>query len=461
MVIALYVTETIPPAAIASALADEGVEVRAFDASTIGNIQTFGPEISKAVLIVPKHGAGDPTTWFRSLLPDNRPLILCSQQPEHKGYERLKRMGASVIIAPRTWKPEHVAERILGQLILDGDIKPDSCGKLRGGTQIMRDAYAELSTVATLDDPVLLTGETGTGKELLAREVHNLSGRPGKLVSINCGELNKELAGSELFGHEKGSFTGAVERPGLLMEAKQGTVFLDEIGELDFKAQAFLLRVLEDRKVRRVGSNQTEEMTARVILATNRDLEFECEREKFRQDLFERIRGFSIELAPLRKRRADLPLLALHFLEEFCKDTGKKIDMPPAAFDFLFTHDWPGNVRELRAAIRRAAAFSDNNGYVSVWQLTQTTRRSRRPKPFTKFGANAEHCFGFDPRVDTWKRFSEKAHVAYFEALLKVANGNRKEALRLSGLSSSQFYENLKTFSRLREAESDDELDQA
>jgi DNA-binding NtrC family response regulator len=460
MTIALYATESLSLEPIAARLAAEGLDVRAIDTDEIRSINVFGPEITKAVLIVPKHGAGAQTAWFRRMLGDNRSLTLCTVQPEDQGYRKLRSVGATTVITPRSWSPEHVAERILGQMIVDGDIKPPACGKLYGATQVMRNAYKEISIIAPLSDPVLITGESGTGKELVAREIHNQSQRRSdKFVEINCGALNKELINSDLFGHAKGSYTGADHtRPGLFSEAGEGTVFLDEIGELDLKAQAVLLRVLEEKKVRRVGSNQTEAVPARVVLATNRDLEFECEAGRFREDLFERIRGFTIELAPLRYRRADIPLLAQVFLDEFNADKKPPISIAPGTIEGLFNYDWPGNVRELRSAIRNAAAFADANGFMSALRLMQATqrRRSTRSAGRGSSGVSAKHYLSFDPRVDTWKKFSERAHVAYFQTVLEVAGGNKKEAQRLSGLGSSQFYENLKTLSKLVEDNDDD-----
>jgi DNA-binding NtrC family response regulator len=453
MTIALYATESLALESIAAALAAEGLPVQAFAADEIRSIGVFGPEISKGVLIVDKYGAGAQTAWFRRLLGDDRELILCAVQPETEGYEKLRSVGATTIITPRSWAPDHVAERILGQLILDGEITPSACGSMYGATRLMRNLYEEISVIAPLDYPVLITGETGTGKELVAQQIHNLSKRPDKYVEINCGTLNKELAGSELFGHTRGAFTGADQpRQGLLLEAGKGTVFLDEIGELDQQAQVFLLRVLEEKKVRRLGSNQSEPLHARIVLATNRDLEIECEKGNFREDLFERIRGFSVELPALRYRRADIPLLAQEFVNEFNRQEKREVGIAPGTLDCLFKYDWPGNVRKLRSAIHNAAVFADANGAISTLRVMQLIQRrhsgSRAP-------SGTKHQLGFDPRMDTWKKFSERAHVAYFQAVLEVASGNKKEAQRLSGLGSSQFYENLKTLSRLIQDDAD------
>jgi DNA-binding NtrC family response regulator len=394
------------------------------------------------VLVIPKHGAGELTDIARRALGPARDLILCAPQPDNEDRRLLTSLGATQIITPRTWAAQDVAERVLAQLILDGDIQPNASGKVRGATQVMRKLYRDLALISPLPDPVLILGETGAGKELVAEEVHRLSNRRDKVVAINCGELSVDLAGSDLFGHKRGAFSGSTEtRQGLIAEAGHGTVFLDEIGELDLRAQAFLLRVLEENKVRRVGANVAEEIHARFILATNRDLEVECEAGRFRQDLFERIRGFTMEVPPLRERRADIPLLVKFFVEQFNEETDRSLHVPDGAVDRLFNYDWVGNIRELRAAVRKAAAFADKDGAISAVQLLQATMRRRSRGP----GAEAkEFAVTFDPKSDTWKDFLRRAQAIYFPAVLDAAGGNKDEARKLSGFSTSQFYEKLR-----------------
>jgi DNA-binding NtrC family response regulator len=447
MIIALFATESAPLQSVARHLVDEGLDVRTIDWTSLRNLKSLDPEISKVVLIVPKHGAGEPTAWVSRLLAKDRRLILCAPQTDVTDYHLLKEVGATEIITPRSWEPEHVAERILSQLFLDGDVMPASCGKLRGASGAMRALYREMAVFAPLDDPVLILGETGTGKELVAGEVHHLSGRADKFLPVNCGELTLELTGSDLFGHKRGSFTGASDaRRGLLFEAGRGTIFLDEIGELDLKAQAFLLRVLEDKRVRRIGSDQTEHVAARIILATNRDLESESDEGRFRQDLLERIRGFTLEVCPLRERRDDIPLLVNHFLTEFAQEKKRNLKIPDGALDCLFDYEWPGNVRELRAAVRLAAAFAGADNYVSDIHLLQATQRGhKRSLSRRSLSEVAKHYIAFDPAVDTWREFIARAQTVYLQALLQAAGGNKAEAQRRSGLSSSQFYEKLKS----------------
>lgn len=459
MKIGLFTSEPMPSMELVTAdLADEKIDVRLFDLNFHPQVSSSNSGLNELVLVVPRHGAGDETMRVRALFTNATPLIVCTTRPESEGYQDLKKAGATEIITPRSWAPEHISERLLGQLILDGAVESVACGSLRGATRAMRDTYAEMAVIAPLADPVLIVGETGTGKELVARELHTLSGRRDKFLPINCGELSAELAGSELFGHKRGSFTGATDtRQGLFAEAGKGTIFLDEIGELDLKAQAILLRVLEEKTVRRIGSNQMESVPARIILATNRDLELECENKTFRQDLFERIRGFSLELQPLRERRADIPLLVKHFLADWNREKGSQTRIPTGALDCLFNYDWPGNVRELRGAVRRAAAFVDAEGFLSSWELFKATRRTRARRQAGEMAAagNAKNLVNFDPAVDTWKDLVERAQRIYFQAVLAHTRGNKREAQVRSGLGTSQFYEKLKLIPQTKDAGDD------
>jgi two-component system, NtrC family, response regulator AtoC len=207
---------------------------------------------------------------------------------------------------------------------------------------------------------VLIHGETGTGKEVLARTLHELSQRPGELLAINCAALTGTLLESELFGYEKGAFTGAVRaKPGLLEVAAQGTVLLDEIGDLPLELQGKLLRALEARQVYRVGGVQPIDLHARIIAASHRSLPELIERGEFRQDLYFRLNGITLELSPLRERRGQIPTLAQEFLADVARRAGHAAPpITPAALARLAQYDWPGNVRELRLVVERAALLA-------------------------------------------------------------------------------------------------------
>jgi two-component system, NtrC family, response regulator PilR len=228
-----------------------------------------------------------------------------------------------------------------------------------GKSPKMQEIFSIVQRIARTTSTVLISGESGTGKELIARAIHYNSGRRGKFVSINCGALPETLLESELFGHERGAFTGAIrEKRGLFAEADRGTIFLDEIGETSTAMQIKLLRVLQDRVVRRVGSNVETTVDVRVIAATNRDLSESIQKGTFREDLFYRINVIPITLPPLRQRREDIPLLVEHFIAKFCNQLEipqKKISAD--AMRAIEKYHWPGNVRELENVIERMIAL--------------------------------------------------------------------------------------------------------
>jgi len=228
-----------------------------------------------------------------------------------------------------------------------------------GKSAKMQEIFSIVSRIARTNSTVLISGESGTGKELIARAIHYNSGRRGKFVSINCGALPETLLESELFGHERGAFTGAIrEKRGLFTEADRGTIFLDEIGETSTGMQIKLLRVLQDRIVRRVGSNVETAVDARVIAATNRDLTDSIHKGTFREDLFYRINVIPITLPPLRLRRDDIPLLVDHFIDKFCGNLGvPKKRISADAMRAVEKYHWPGNVRELENVVERMIAL--------------------------------------------------------------------------------------------------------
>jgi transcriptional regulator with GAF, ATPase, and Fis domain len=219
---------------------------------------------------------------------------------------------------------------------------------------------------------VLITGESGTGKELVAKALHYNSPRSRKpLVIVNMGAIPEELVESELFGHEKGAFTDARDRRiGKFEEANEGTIFLDEIGEMNLSHQAKVLRVLQEREVQRIGSNKTIKLDFRLIAATNRNLAEEVKAGRFRQDLYYRLQGFLIHLPPLRERGDDIILLAKSFLADYCKQNKMEpVQISKEAIKYMLEYEWPGNVRELKAVIERAALLAENNT-ITVADLT-------------------------------------------------------------------------------------------
>src|SRR6267378_2016227 len=248
-----------------------------------------------------------------------------------------------------------------------------------GQSDRMQAVYQMIETVAQVQSTVLITGESGTGKELVARAIHDLSPRAQRpFVSVNCGAFTDTLLESELFGYTKGSFTGATaNRKGLFEAADQGTIFLDEIGEMSPAMQVKLLRVLQERKVRPVGAHEETEINSRVIAATNRDLSALVKDGTFREDLFYRVSVIPMVLPPLRDRGADIAELAEHFIQKYCQMTGRPLALSPPALRLLENYYWPGNVRELEHSIERAVAL----------EKTDAIQPERLPDQVTNYSA--------------------------------------------------------------------------
>ena len=235
-------------------------------------------------------------------------------------------------------------------------------GEIHGRSAAMQEVFRAIELVAKTDSSVLLSGETGTGKELIARAIHRSSRRATSvMVKVNCGALPATLIESELFGHERGAFTGAVQqKKGRFELANRGTIFLDEVGELPLDSQVKLLRVLQEHEFERVGGTQTLRVDSRIIAATNRDLGLEVQRGAFRSDLFFRLNIFPISVPPLRDRREDIPILARHFVREFAGRMGRPVDqIDGRALDRLVAYNWPGNVRELANILERAVILCE------------------------------------------------------------------------------------------------------
>jgi formate hydrogenlyase transcriptional activator len=245
-------------------------------------------------------------------------------------------------------------------------------GEMIGDSEALKKCLQQAEQVAPLDTTVLILGETGTGKELLAHAIHSLSARKNhSLIRVNCATLPSHLIEDELFGHEKGAFTGAVaKRVGRFEIATGGTIFLDEIGELALDLQAKLLRVIQEGEFERLGSSRTTKVDVRLIAATNRDLEAAVRTGAFRADLFYRLSVYPITVPPLRDRKQDIPPLVMHFVKQLNAKLGKQIEsIPQRSLDALLSYPWPGNIRELRNVIERAAIITPGNALLLLDSL--------------------------------------------------------------------------------------------
>jgi Nif-specific regulatory protein len=291
-----------------------------------------------------------------------------------------------------------------------------------GNSPAMQSVYDLIARVSVSDATVLLRGESGTGKELVANAIHYNSPRAEMaLVKVNCAALPETVVESELFGHEKGAFTGALaRREGRFEMADGGTIFLDEVGDFSPAMQVKLLRVLQEREFERVGGNKTIKVDVRVIAASNRDLETLIRSGEFRQDLYYRLNVFPIQLPPLRERRTDIPLLVDHFVERCASKNNKPVRrVSPSALGLLMRHDWLGNVRELENAIERAVLLS-SDGVIHAHHLPPTMQ--------TEDSAASEGEGGLQAALDS----VEKDMII---DALRTTGGNQAEAARILGIS--------------------------
>jgi two-component system response regulator HydG len=308
--------------------------------------------------------------------------------------------------------------------------------RIIGDSPVMRTLSARLRRVAASDMPVLIRGETGTGKELVARAIHlRSSRRRGPFVSENCAAIAEDLLEAELFGHEAGSFTGAVtSRDGLFRRAHGGTLFIDEIGDMPASMQAKLLRVLQEGEVRSVGAEETESVDVRVIAATHKDLDALVKAGKFRQDLLFRIAVLEVKVAPLRERMSDVPRLAERTLARVAIENGTPpLALTGEALDRLLAHPWPGNVRELQNAVRVGALFSSGQ----VLDAAALPLRGPAGRAFVPDG-------DADLSYEELQAELEERERSFVTATLERARGNKAEAARRLGITRYALYRTLR-----------------
>jgi DNA-binding NtrC family response regulator len=329
--------------------------------------------------------------------------------------------------------------------------KARSAQEIVGEHAKIKDVISIVDKVAPTNGRVLITGESGTGKELIAREIHRRSSRSRRtMIKVNCAAIPKNLMESELFGHEKGAFTGAIKtRLGVFERADNGTLFLDEIGELDLDLQAKLLRVLQNGEFSRVGGEKTIKTDVRVICATNRDLKQMCQTGEFREDLFYRLNVVTIHSPALRDRSTDIPELSRRFLHECCQEhsLGQK-ELSEFALKQLESYTWPGNVRELRNVIERTAIFSSDP---VIDHIDDIDNASAVERPVTVHENSL-----LDPNTDSvtlclksqsWERFQETAGREFLIFMLAKSNGNVSEAARSLDLERAYLHRLMKKLS--------------
>jgi two-component system, NtrC family, response regulator HydG len=308
-----------------------------------------------------------------------------------------------------------------------------------GRSHPMKQLLDLMAMVAPSEATVLITGESGTGKELIARSLHFNSSRKDKpLVVVNCASITETLLESELFGHEKGAFTGADKRhEGRFMQANHGTIFLDEIGETSSTMQAKLLRVLQEKEVQRVGGEEILKVDVRIVAATNRDLQEDVAKRHFREDLFYRLNVVNLNMPPLRERQEDIPLLAQHFLKKFAEKNRKTVKgFVPLAMDMLLNYDWPGNVRELENVIERAVILITGE-YITEKQLPLNITK-KYPDLATPPSASVSVMDGTRSLEDI-----EKEAII---TTLQASGGNKAETARRLGITRKTLHNKLKNY---------------
>jgi transcriptional regulator with GAF, ATPase, and Fis domain len=341
-----------------------------------------------------------------------------------------------------------VAKAVRTQLLGPGEILAEDAQmgrfKIIGQSEAMQEVYGIIDKVAATPSTILITGESGTGKELIAQALHDQSLRPGKpLIKVNCAAIPSNLIESELFGHEKGAFTGAItSKPGRFELADEGTLFLDEVGAIAPEVQVKLLRAIQSGEFERVGGIRSKKVDVRLIAATNRDLRQAVEDGEFRDDLYYRLNVVQVHLPPLRERRSDIPLLIDHFLAKFNVRLGRSVQsVDEEAGQRLLSYDWPGNIRELENAIERCILFSEGET-VTVSDLPPEIRDRRLSQPLegdTSLKAQVRAAAERVERDLIIKALNQtKGNVTHAARLLKISRKSLQNKMKEFGLRDAE-----------------------
>jgi len=431
-------------------LGEEGYRVvttaSAEEALEIGKRELFDVIISDMRLGDHLDGL-DVLRTYKAIQPESEVILITAFGSMETAIEAVKAGAFDYLSKP--FKIDEVllqVERALGnrQLVRENRSLKRQLGSqgqlssLVGRSPKMLEIYKKIAVVADSRSTVLICGDSGTGKELVARAIHGNGPRAGeRFYAVNCGGLAESLLETELFGHVRGSFTGAIEnKRGIFEEASGGTVFLDEVSEMSPALQVNVLRTVEEQEVRRIGSNQVIKVDVRIIAASNRNLATLVEEGKFRQDLYYRLRVIEIDLPPLRERLEDIPLLVEHFLKRFGGERGKQFSIAPYALSALMSYEWPGNVRELENALESAAALT-RTGFIALENL-----------PPKLFGKAQE----YNRAVDFYAELPSLAEMEkhYLSHVLMVTGGNKVRAASILGISRKTLYRKIEEY-KIRE----------
>jgi DNA-binding NtrC family response regulator len=385
---------------------------------------------------------------IRQLSPDTQVIILTGQASVDTAVQALRLGAFDYLTKPCKWAElEVILNRVAERRDMANKAQAfetrlkavEGTPLIVGESPSMQGVRRLIETIAPTDAAVMILGETGTGKELVARNLHDRSRRAGHaFIPVNCGALPENLVESELFGHRKGAFTGAdTHRKGLFEVANGGTLFLDEVGELDKSVQVKLLRFLESGEIRRVGENDPFRVDVRVLCATNRNLREMIEADQFREDLFFRLNTFEIHLPPLRERRGDIPLLAQHMIARHARRRGDtEAVLSPEAIEYLMAHDWPGNIRELANAIERAWILSGGGTIYPEHLPMQVPVRRAGGSPAAASAIPGPHFSMPEGGTPTLR----DVEMQYIQVVLEKHHGNKPAASKELGISLKTLY---------------------
>jgi DNA-binding NtrC family response regulator len=436
--------------AIAERLADHGflVEQAASGEQALQRLADFAFDILITDLRLPGIDGGKVIDAALERYPEIIAIVITGYGTVKDAVEAIKQGAADFITKPFQFDALlHVLRSALEQRRLKSEnayLRSQLEDRYRidglvGNSRVMRDLLQLLETVAATTSTVLITGETGTGKELAARAIHhNSPRRANRFVAINCSAIPETLLEAELFGHVRGAFTGAVgTRQGRLEQAHKGTLFLDEIGTMSPALQAKLLRVLQEREFERVGDSHTIKIDVRVIAATHSDLTKMVADGSFREDLFYRLNVIPVQLPPLRDRREDIPLLVQHFLQKLAGEAGRgAVTISQDALRRLMAYQWPGNIRQLENACERALAFSQGRSQIDVPDLTPDIQNEAAP-------ADSSDVWFPDDGLD-FERYIEAVELSLIRRSLERTQGNKRQAAKLLHLKRTTLIEKLK-----------------
>jgi DNA-binding NtrC family response regulator len=436
--------------AIAERLADHGfaVEQAGSGEEALQRLADFAFDILITDLRLPGIGGREVLDAALERYPDIIAIVITGYGTVKDAVEAIKQGAADFITKPFQFDALlHVLRSAVEQRRLKSEnayLRSQLEDRYRidglvGKSTIMRDLFQLLETVAATSSTVLITGETGTGKELAARAIHhNSPRRANRFVALNCSAIPETLLEAELFGHARGAFTGAVgTRQGRVEQAHKGTLFLDEVGTMSPALQAKLLRVLQEREFERVGDSHTIKIDVRVIAATHSDLSRMVADGTFREDLFYRLNVLPVQLPPLRDRRDDIPLLVQHFLQRLAPESGRgTMTVSQEAMRRLMAYRWPGNVRQLENTVERALAFSQGRSHIDVQDLAP----------------EIQNHTGVVEGADTWlpedgldfERYIEGIELSLIKRSLERTQGNKRQAARLLNLKRTTLIEKLK-----------------